>query len=88
MENDQFYPYIHHSVTTKNPKSEKVYCRRCPTPAGGTEKTSFLRSEEDAMMSHFLTHLPPNQVPIVCPCKPEKYRFNSSSALRRHANKF
>ena len=40
------------------------------------------------MMSHFLTHLPLDQIPIVCPCKPEKYRFNSAKALRRHANHF
>ena len=65
-----------------------LYCRRCPTPVDGKEKTSFLRSKEDAMMSHFLTHLPPNQVPIVCPCKPKKYPFNSSSALRRYASHF
>ena len=39
-------------------------------------------------MSHYLTHLPLHEVPVTCPCDPDKYRFKTIGGLRNHARQF
>ena len=72
-------------MTTNHPDKEEVFCVQCHK-AG--EETKFVRSSQDDMMKHYLMHLPLDDVPTYCPCDTAKHRFNSLSALKKHANKY